>query len=307
MQNYLYNRYNDYLKSQYGERVQKITINGGFTCPNRDGKVGVGGCSYCNNESFSPTWDQQAVDIKKQIENGIKFSKKRYKNVSKFLAYFQPYSNTYAPLSKLKELYQKALSHKEVIGLSIGTRPDCVDQEKIDYLESLVKEGFDITIEYGLETISDKTLKRINRGHDFQSFLNAISLTANRGIKICVHLIIGFPGEDQQLWIETAKILSSLPVNSIKLHHLHLVKDTQLLQEYLKQPFHLMSSEEYIDVVINFLSYLRSDIVVQRLFGEARSNTIYAPIWTESTSALNEKLCQKMKNLGISQGSRINL
>ena len=296
-----YNRYADYQRRLYGERVQKVTVDAGFTCPNRDGTKGRGGCIYCNNESFNPGYNSASKPIRQQIEEGVEFLKRRYKNVRKFIVYFQPYSNTYASLDTLKRYYEEALSHPEVIGLTIGTRPDCVDENKISYLEELAKE-YDITIEYGLESISDETLRKINRGHDVQSYLDALELTRERGIKICTHIIFGFPWENEELWLKTADWLSDKPFHFLKVHQLHVVKDTALERMYNKKPFYLMNPEEYIDLIIRFLERLNPNIVIQRLFGEAPPRTLIAPHWGVRNTQLTQWLEEEMRRRNTFQG-----
>jgi len=296
-----YNQYSTYLKSIYNERVQKITVLGGFTCPNRDGKVGTRGCTYCNNESFAPPTKLLDMTIKDQIDHGIKTSKRRYKKTNKYIVYFQSYSNTYAPLSRLKELYEEALSHPEVIGLSIGTRPDCIDTEKLDYLEELAKD-YDITIEYGLESMSDETLLKINRGHDYQCFHDAIMMTQGRGIKTCVHLILGFPWESKEHCIETAKELSRLPINYLKIHQLHVVEETVMAEEYNKNPFTLPTKQEYIELLADFLGNLNPDIVIQRVYGEAPSHILLSPSWDCPLSEFVKELQQFMHKINTCQG-----
>ena len=298
---YRYHRFSDYQRKLYGERVQKVTVDAGFTCPNRDGTKGWGGCIYCNNESFNPGYNSAEKSITQQIEEGIEFLKRRYKNVRKFIVYFQPYSNTYAPLDTLKRYYEEALAHPEVVGLTIGTRPDCVDEAKIAYLESLAKD-FDITIEYGLESISDATLKKINRGHDVQCYLDALEMTKNRGIKICTHIIFGFPWEDESLWLQTADWLSDKPFDFLKVHQLHVVKDTALERLYRKKPFDFMSPEEYIDLIVRFLERLNPRIVIQRLFGEAPPRTLIAPHWGVRNTHLTQMLEREMERRDTWQG-----
>jgi len=289
-----YNRFADYQRQLYGERVQKVTVDAGFTCPNRDGSKGRRGCIYCNNESFNPGYNSASKSITQQIEEGVEFLKRRYKHVRKFIVYFQPYSNTYAPLDTLKRYYEEALNHPEVIGLTIGTRPDCVDEAKISYLEELAKD-YDITIEYGLESISDLTLKRINRRHDVQCYLDALELTKNRGIKICTHIIFGFPWEDETLWLQTADWLSDKPFDFLKVHQLHVVKNTALERMYRKKPFDFLSPEAYIDLIIRFLERLNPRIVIQRLFGEAPPRTLIAPHWGVRNTQLTQMLEQEME------------
>ncbi len=296
-----YNRFADYQRKLYGERVQKVTVDAGFTCPNRDGSKGRRGCIYCNNESFNPGYNSASKSITQQIEEGIEFLKRRYKHVRKFIVYFQPYSNTYAPLETLKRYYEEALSHPEVIGLTIGTRPDCVDEAKIAYLEKLAKD-YDITVEYGLESISDLTLKRINRRHSVQCYLDALELTKNRGIKICTHIIFGFPWENETLWLQTAEWLSDKPFDFLKVHQLHVVKDTALERMYRKKPFDFLSPEAYIDLIIRFLERLNPRIVIQRLFGEAPPRTLIVPHWGVRNTQLTQMLEQEMVRRNTWQG-----
>jgi len=298
---YRYNRFVDFQRKHYGERVQKVTVDAGFTCPNRDGTVAKGGCIYCNNESFNPCYNSASKSIRQQIDEGIEFLKRRYKGVRKFIVYFQPYSNTYAPLETLKRYYEEALSHPEVIGLTIGTRPDCVDEAKIAYLESLAKD-YDITIEYGLESISDETLKKINRGHDVQCYLDALEMTRNRGIKICTHIIFGFPWETEELWLQTADWLSDKPFDFLKVHQLHVVVGTALERMYRKQPFDFMSPQQYIDLIIRFLERLNPRIIIQRLFGEAPPRTLVAPHWGVRNTQLTRMLEQEMERRDTWQG-----
>ncbi|HGY56866.1 MAG TPA: TIGR01212 family radical SAM protein [Caldithrix abyssi] len=298
-----YNAFADYQKKIYGERVQKVTVDAGFTCPNRDGTVAKGGCIYCNNESFNPSYNSAEKSISQQIEEGVEFLKRRYGKINKFIVYFQPYSNTYAPLETLKRYYEEALSHPEVIGLTIGTRPDCVDDKILRYLEELAA-SYDITIEYGLESISDETLKKINRGHDVQSYLDALEMTAHRGIKICTHMIFGFPWEQPQQWIDTAGWLSELPFDFLKVHQLHIVSHTVLADMYRKNPFSLISYPEYIKVITAFLERLSPHIVIQRLFGEAPPRTLIAPHWGIRNSQLLKLLDDALELNDTWQGKK---
>lgn len=298
-----YNTFSEYQRNKYGERVQKVTVDAGFTCPNRDGSIAKGGCIYCNNESFNPGYNDSAKSILYQIEEGVEFLKRRYNKVRKFIVYFQPYSNTYASLDTLKQYYEEALSHPEVIGLTIGTRPDCVDEEKIRYLEELAKD-YDITIEYGLESISDETLKKINRGHDFRSYLDAVTMTKDRGIKICTHLIIGFPWENKAHWLKTADVLSSVSFDFLKIHQLHIVKGTAMEIMHKKKPFRLLEAREYMDVLVGFLERLNPEIVIQRLFGEAPVRTLVAPNWGLRNSELLQMFDRILDERDTRQGRR---
>jgi radical SAM protein (TIGR01212 family) len=300
-----YNAFADYQKKLFGERVQKVTVDAGFTCPNRDGTVGIGGCIYCNNDSFNPSYNTAKNSISKQIEEGIEYLKRRYRNnLRKFIVYFQPYSNTYAPLSVLKRYYEEALAFEEVVGLTIGTRPDCIDEEKLDYLQMLA-ENYDITIEYGLESLSDDTLKRINRGHNVQSFFDALEMSKNRDIKICTHLIIGFPWEEKKQWIESADILSGLPFDFLKIHHLHIVKNTALALQYKKESFSLLTPDLYMEILSEFLEHLNPKIVIQRLFGESPPSMLIAPKWGIRNSLLLPMFDEFLKEKDSWQGKCI--
>ncbi len=279
-----FNSYSGYIRQKYGERVQKVTVDAGFTCPNRDGTVAVGGCTYCNNESFNPGYNTASKSIRVQIEEGQEFLKRRY-GVGKFIVYFQPYSNTYAPADVLKKYYEEALSVPGVIGLTIGTRPDCIDEQKLDYLDLLAQE-YDITLEFGLESISDETLKKINRGHDYKSYLDALAMSRGRNFKICTHIIIGFPWENKQHWLATADELSNLSFDFLKIHQLHIVKDTVMARQHAVKPFRLLGYEEYLDVIVSFLERLNPQIVVQRLFGEAPPQILIAPRWYKRNSEI---------------------
>jgi radical SAM protein (TIGR01212 family) len=295
-----YNSYRIYMQKIYGERVQKVTVDAGFTCPNRDGTIAKGGCIYCNNESFNPGYNSPLKSVVQQIYEGIAFLKKRYR-VSKFIVYFQPYSNTYASLTKLRILYEEALSIPEVVGLTIGTRPDCIDEGKIAYLQELAS-AYDITIEYGLESIYDESLKRINRGHDFQSYLNAINMTQGRGIKICTHLILGFPWETKDQWLYEAEVLSEIPNDFLKIHQLHVVKDTLLARQYSEKTFRLLSLNEYLDTVVLFLERLNPKLIIQRLCGEAPPFLLIAPKWGKRSAEIALMIKKALKQKKSWQG-----
>lgn len=299
-----YNSYNHYMNQRYGERIQKVTVDAGFTCPNRDGTVASGGCTYCNNESFNPGYNSATKTITQQISEGIEYLNRRYGS-KKYVVYFQPYSNTYASLDRLKILYEEALAYPEVVGLTIGTRPDCVDEAKISYLSELAQE-YDITIEYGLESMSNDTLKKINRGHDFQSYLDALDLTAGRGIKICTHIIIGFPWENKDFWYEQAGVLSELRTDFLKIHQLHIVRDTVMAQQYEKSPFQLLKYEEYLSILRGFLERLNPEIIIQRLFGEAPLHTLLAPRWGKRNSEAVQRLDEELGQHETWQGKLYN-
>ena len=261
--------------------MQKLTVDAGFTCPNRDGSLARGGCTYCENNSFNPSYCVPTKPVGQQIEEGIEFHSRRYRRANKFLVYFQAYSNTYAPLAHLRRLYTEALSRPEIAGLVIGTRPDCVDREKLDLLAELSATHY-IAVEYGVESCYDKTLTRINRQHNFECSRRAIEATAARGIKTGIHLIFGLPGESKQQMLDEIGIVSQLPINSIKFHQLQLLKNTRITQEYLSQPddFHLFEVAEYIDFITDVAERLRPDIIIERIAGEVPPKYLAIPSWS---------------------------
>jgi uncharacterized protein len=265
-----FNAYSDYFKKNYGSRLQKVSIDAGFTCPNRDGTSGDGGCTYCNNDAFNPSYCSPTKSISQQLAEGIEFLTKRYRQPSSFLAYFQAFSNTYAPVSRLKTLYEEALTFPGVTGLIIGTRPDCIDDEKLEYFRELSERHF-IAIEYGVESCYDKTLLRINRGHTFNQAVEAIEKTAKAGIRTGAHFIFGLPGESREEMLKEADLISGLPLHTVKFHQLQIIKGTRMESEYKKNPedFNLFSFEDYVDFFINFLERLNPEIVVERFTGEA--------------------------------------
>jgi len=274
------NAYSSHCIKQYGSRLQKLSIDAGFTCPNRDGTLSTGGCSYCSNDAFNPSYCLPEKSITQQIDEGIEFHKFRYRRATKYIAYFQPYSNTYKPLSELKNIYGEALAHPMISGLAIGTRPDCIDDEKLDYLQELSKKYY-IALEYGMESCYDKTLKTINRGHTFETSKNAIRRTSERNIFTAVHLIFGLPAETTEAMLAQAKIISELPINSVKLHQLQIIKGTAMAEEYQKNPseFKLFSLEEYIEFIIDFLERLRPSIIIERLSGEVPPRFLQVSSW----------------------------
>jgi uncharacterized protein len=269
-----------FYKRKYGRRVQKLSLDAGFTCPNRDGIRGRGGCTYCNNDAFNPSYCQPEKTIRRQLEEGIAFHKQRYRRTELYLAYFQAYSNTYASLDNLRILYEEALAVPGVIGLVISTRPDCVDEEKLDYLAELQKKTF-VAVEYGIESCYNKTLERINRGHAFEDAVDAVQQTAARDLRTTAHLIFGLPGESRDEMLSEAGILSRLPLNAIKFHQLQIVKGTMMAKQYGEHPerFALFSYEEYIPFMVSFLERLHPDIQVDRMTGETPPGYLIAPDW----------------------------
>jgi len=265
-----YNSYADWFAKLFGGRVQKLSINAGFTCPNRDGTLGYGGCTYCNNEAFIPGYCTPEKSVTEQVEQGIAFHLNRYRRAKRYIAYFQAYTNTYGSIENLAGRYDEALNHPSVTGIVIGTRPDCVSSELLDRLAVMARDYF-IMIEYGIESVNDATLKRINRGHDFAAAVNAVHETAARGLNVGAHLIFGLPGESRTQIAESAEIISSLPLTSLKIRQLQLIKDTAMAGEYRKDPaaFDLYSLDEYLDLVISFLERLAPSIMIDRISGEA--------------------------------------
>jgi radical SAM protein (TIGR01212 family) len=264
-----FNAYTNYLRVLFGGRVQKVSVHAGFTCPNRDGTKGTGGCTFCNNDAFSPSYCRAEKPIKQQILEGILFHETRYKTADKYLAYFQAFSNTYKPLGDLQKIYNQALENERVIGLVIGTRPDCMDNEKLEYFKKLAEDYY-IVIEYGIESCNNDTLRRINRGHTFEETVKAINETSAMGIRTGAHMIFGLPGESKEEMLNSAKIISSLPLNNIKLHQMQIIKETAVAEEYKKNPggFYIFNFDEYIDFIVNYLELLNPAFIVERIAGE---------------------------------------
>lgn len=275
-----FNSWSDTARRLYGSRLQKITVNAGFTCPNRDGAVSHGGCTFCNNQGFNPPYCDPEKPIKQQIDEGLSFVKKRYPRASRFVAYFQAYSNTYAPLDRLKRVYGEALLHPCISGLVIGTRPDCIDSGKLDYISGLAGKYY-VRIEYGVESCYDETLLRINRGHSFADSVRAIKMTSERGIHTGIHLILGLPGESRQQMLEQVGIINKLPVNSVKFHQLQIVRDTSMSIEYERDPekFQLFSLDEYTSFIVEIAERLRPDIAIDRFAGEIPPRLIIGKRW----------------------------
>jgi len=289
-----FNAYSNYFRSLYGARVQKVSIDAGFTCPNRDGTKGSGGCTYCLNDAFNPSYCVPSKSVTQQIEEGVEFHKWRYSEAVSYLAYFQAFSNTYAPLDKLKELYEEALSFNGVIGLIIGTRPDCIDEEKLAYIKELSQRCY-VAVEYGIESCYNKTLKRINRGHSFEDAIRAVERTSELGINAGAHFIFGLPGESRAEMMNQVDIISRLPVKTVKFHQLQIIKGTVMEKEFRENPedFELFSWEEYLDFFISFLERLNPEIVVERFTGEAPPRFLTGEGWgkkrTDQIVSLIEK------------------
>jgi uncharacterized protein len=297
-----YNSYGRFLREKFGCRVYKVSVDGGFSCPNRDGSLAVGGCTYCNNDSFRPQSAQSLKPISQQVREGIDYLRKRFR-AEKFIIYFQPFTNTHAPLETLIPLYEEALNHPDVVGLSLGTRPDCIDEPKLLWLEKLASTRF-VTLEYGLQSVHDTTLSRINRGHNFQCWVDAMNRTRNRGIWLCTHLILGFPWETREAMLRAADILSDTGLHFLKLHHLHVVRNTAMEKEYQSTPFPLLGLEEYADLVVDFLERLNPAIFIERLFGTAPENLLIGPVWGKSKAEIQRYIEQQLAIRNTYQGRK---
>ncbi len=300
-----YNSFGSYIKKRFGTIVYKVNVDAGFTCPNRDGTISTSGCIYCNNDSFRPVSCTPTLSISEQINNGIAHIKKRYK-AEKFLVYFQPYTNTYAPVEELERSYREALSAPSVIGLAIGTRPDSVDEEKIAFLESLAERYF-ILVEYGMQSIYERTLKFINRGHDYSTFLKTLDLTKNRGIFIGAHVIVGFPTETREEMLSMADEVSLMPIDFLKMHQLQVIKDTPLEILYRESQFHLFGYEEYIEVIAEFIERLSPRLVLQRLFATAPDNILVGPRWGKSRQEILRDIEKRLEFKDTYQGKKLKI
>lgn len=292
-----FNSWADNCKKIYGSRIQKVSINAGFTCPNRDGSLGIGGCTFCNNKGFSPSYCHDNDSITIQLDKGLRFLKNRYKRATIFVAYFQAYSNTYDELSRLKELYEEALSHPEISGISIGTRPDCIDDQKLEYLALLARDKI-VSVEYGVESVYEDTLVRVNRGHTFEDSKKAIIKTAALGLHTTAHLILGLPGETREQMLAQSKIISELPIDSIKFHQLQIVSDTIMAQQYKSDPgqFHFFELDEYIDFMVSFLENLSPGISIERFAGEVPPKYNLRSSWNKIRSDQVTLMIEKQMN-----------
>lgn len=300
----LYNDFSHWIRRQFPFRVQKISVDAGFSCPNRDGRLGTGGCIYCNNETFSPAYCNRRKSVTEQLEDGKMFFARKYPDM-KYLAYFQAFTNTYASFDKLKALYEEALGVENVVGIVIGTRPDCVSTDLLDYLQELSSRTF-VLVEYGIETTNDETLMFINRGHDFECSRKAVEETKKRGILTGGHVILGLPGEDEQESFRQAGIISSLPLDILKVHQLQVIRGTRLARLYEEKPFHLYSVDEYIHLIAGYIQRLRATIVLERFVSQSPKNLLLAPKWGlknyEFTNLLNNYLLRN----NITQGELYN-
>ena len=273
----MYKDFGTWIRQRFPFKVQKISVNAGFSCPNRDGRIGTGGCIYCDNRTFNPAYCTNQPSITEQLRVGKQFFARKYPDM-KYLAYFQAYTNTYAPIDQLKSMYGEALAVEDVVGLVIATRPDCVSDELLDYLEKLNHQTF-LLMEYGIESANDETLRRIHRGHDFACSRRAVERTHERGILVGGHVILGLPGEGREECLRQAPIISSLPLDILKMHQLQVIRNTPLAMEYAKNPFHVFSLDEYVDLVVDYISLLRDDLVLERFVSQSPPDMVIAPKW----------------------------
>ena len=301
----LYNDFPTFLRQYFPCKVQKISLNAGFTCPNRDGTKGWGGCTYCNNQTFNPDYCRTEKTIAVQLEEGKRFFARKYPEM-KYLAYFQAYTNTYSELEGLKRKYEEALTVDNVVGLVIGTRPDCMPEELLRYLEELNRQTF-LMVEYGIESVCDTTLQRINRGHTYKDTIEAVERTAACGILTGGHIILGLPGETHDDIVPQAKILSELPLTTLKIHQLQLIQGTRMAHEYEEEPagFHLFTDvDEYIDLVIDYVEHLRPDLVLERFVSQSPKDLLIAPDWGLKNYEFVARLQKRMKERGAYQGKK---
>ena len=295
-----YYDYGTWIRHRFPFRVQKISIDAGFTCPNRDGRLSTGGCIYCDNRTFNPAYCQRQDSITQQLEAGKQFFARKYPEM-KYLAYFQAYTNTYASISHLRELYEEALSVKDIVGIVIGTRPDCVSDKLLDYLEDLNRRTF-LIVEYGVESANEDTLRRINRGHSFAQSRLAIEKTHQRGILTGAHIILGLPGEDAQENLRQAPLISSLPIDILKIHQMQIIRDTRLADEFEQKPFHIYSVDEYIELIANYIQRLRKNLVLERFVSQSPKELLIAPQWGLKNHEFTDLLNNYLKNHQIHQG-----
>jgi radical SAM protein (TIGR01212 family) len=297
------NSYGHYLRRRFGCRVSKVNVDAGFTCPNRDGSKGVGGCIYCNNVSFSPKGTQPVIPMKEQIAAGMAYHRIRFGS-EKFIIYFQKYTNTYGSAELLAELYHRALDHPDVLGISVGTRPDALSEEALDLLTEIARTKY-VCLELGLQSIDDEILTRINRGHTLDEFISTVKRAEGRNFDICAHLIYGFPGESATDFLKTAELMATLPIDSLKLHQLHAVAGTELAEMYHRGEFTPLTLEEYITTVADFLELLPPRITIQRLYGSAPLDICVAPQWGLKNNQMWYAIVNELTRRGSWQGQRL--
>jgi radical SAM protein (TIGR01212 family) len=295
-----YNDYGTWIRRQFPYRVQKISIDAGFTCPNRDGRISTGGCIYCDNRTFNPSYCQRRHSVTQQLEEGKRFFTHKYPDM-KYLAYFQAFTNTYAPLAQLKALYEEALQVEDIVGIVIGTRPDCVSDELLDYLAALNQRTF-VLVEYGVESANNDTLLRINRGHSFEQSCDAIKRTKQRGLLTGAHIILGLPGEDTAESLRQASVISSQPIDTLKIHQMQIIRGTRLADEYAATPFHIYTVDEYIQLIAEYIQRLRPNLILERFVSQSPKELLIAPHWGLKNYEFTNLLVNYLKQNKIYQG-----
>jgi hypothetical protein len=299
-----YRAFSVYLKEKFGCKVYKVSLDAGFTCPNRDGRLGVGGCAYCNNQGFSHNTRRPRLPVGEQISQGMEYMRRRYK-AHKFISYFQAYTNTYAPVETLEPLYREALAPADVVGLSVGTRPDCIEDAAIELLAGLAR-GREVWIELGLQSAHDETLDRINRRHGVAAFIDAVRrIKKFPEIKICAHVILGLPGETREMMLDSADLISSLGVHGVKIHLLHVLKDTPFEELYNRGEIRTFEFNEYVSTVCDYLERLAPDVVIQRLTADGPADILIAPIWAFEKKRTLDKIEKEMLKRDTFQGAKL--
>jgi uncharacterized protein len=298
-----YYSYNHFLRQRFGVRVQKVSVDAGFTCPNVDGTVAKGGCTFCDNRSFSPSRRLPRAGILGQIDQSIARMQVRYQNCQHFLAYFQPATNTYAPVDRLRPLYEEALSHPQVVGLAIGTRSDCVPDETLDLLEEFAGRAY-LSIEYGMQTMHDRSLEWMNRGHDHASFLDAVERSRGRGFEICAHVMLGLPGETHEDMLATARELARVNIDAVKIHNLYCVKNTRLADQVAAGEVQLMGRDEYVQTVVDFIELLPPTMVIERISGDAPPDYFIGPTWCLDKAGVKRAIEAEFARRDSRQGCR---
>ena len=298
-----YNDYGTWIRSQFPFRVQKISIDAGFSCPNRDGRAGLGGCIYCDNRTFNPSYCNRKRSITEQLEDGKRFFARKYPDM-KYLAYFQAYTNTYASVETLKEMYEEALGVDGIVGIVIGTRPDCMPDELLDYLTELNRQTF-LIVEYGIESANDNTLRLINRGHTFESSRQTVERTSERGIITGGHIIVGLPGEDAEETVRQAKAMSGMKLDILKIHQMQIIKGTELARMYIEKPFHIYTVDEYMSTIAEYIQWIREDIVIERFVSQSPKDMLIAPQWGLKNYEFTNLLTNHLRKTGTRQGCKI--
>lgn len=297
----LYNDFSSYLRKAFGVRCHKITIDAGFTCPNRDGTKGYGGCIYCNARGSGTGAFSKGISVKEQVQSAKAYLSKRYK-AKKFLAYFQAFSNTYGPVDKLKKVYFEALEDPDVVGICIGTRPDCISEEALDLIEDIKKRGYMVWLEVGLQSAHDRTLELINRGHTVADFVEAVKRIRARDINVCVHVIIGLPGESREDIMYTAKFLANMDIQAVKPHLLYIIRGTKLHKMYEEGKYRPLTRDEYVKLIAEFLTYLPPSVVIQRLTGDPHREELIAPMWALEKQKNRDMILKYMEENNLYQG-----